>query len=167
MWWTLAAQKNHDEARVLLNKALKIEELVLGNWHRNTAETLSGLGANYRFMGQLEMALELAEKGLSIDRRIYAKDSSQIGPHIFQKGRTLLEMGRNVEALDDFMHVASITDAVHGQKHRNTLRVKTLWAWPLLPAARREEARTLLEETLQWQREVRFVLLTFRRPRRP
>ena len=90
-------------------------------------------------MGQLEMALELAEKGLSIDRRIYAKDSSQIGPHIFQKGRTLLEMGRNVEALDDFMHVASITDAVHGQKHRNTLRVKTFVGMALTACGRREE----------------------------
>jgi tetratricopeptide (TPR) repeat protein len=153
MGWILNMQNKREEAIEWMLKALAIEEKTLGLWHKSTAGTLGGLCSAYRGAGQLEKAMEYAQRGHAIEERIYPKGASTLGPNHYNMGRILLEMGKPEEALAQFLEGAAIFEASVGPKHRNTLRNRTFIGMALTACGRREEARTHLQETLQWQRE--------------
>ena len=153
MGWILNMQDKPEEAIAWMLKALAIEEKTLGLWHKSTAATLGGLCSAYRSAGQLEQAMEYAQRGHAIEERIYPKGASTLGPNHYNMGRILLEMGKPDDALAQFLEGAAIFEAAVGPKHRNTLRNRTFIGMALTACGRREEARTHLEETLQWQQE--------------
>ena len=153
MGWILNMQDKSEEAIAWMLKALAIEEKTLGLWHKSTAATLGGLCSAYRSAGQLEQAMEYAQRGHAIEERIYPKGASTLGPNHYNMGRILLEMGKPDDALAQFLEGAAIFEAAVGPKHRNTLRNRTFIGMALTACGRQEEARTHLEETLQWQRE--------------
>jgi hypothetical protein len=101
----------------------------------------------------LEQAMDYAQRGHAIEERIYPKGASTLGPNHYNMGRILLEMGKPNDALAQFMEGAAIFEAAVGPKHRNTLRNRTFIGMALTACGRQEEARTHLEETLQWQQE--------------
>ena len=97
--------------------------------------------------------MEHGQRCQAIEERIYPKGASTLGPNHYNMGRILLEMGKPDDALAQFLEGAAIFEAAVGPKHRNTLRNRTFIGMALTACGRREEARTHLEETLQWQRE--------------
>jgi hypothetical protein len=97
--------------------------------------------------------MEYAQRGHAIEERIYPKGASTLGPNHYNMGRILLEMGKSEEALAQFLEGAAIFEASVGPKHRNTLRNRTFIGIALTACGRREEARSHLQETLQWQRD--------------
>ena len=151
--WILNMQDKPEEAIEWMLKALAIEEKTLGLWHKSTAATLGGLCSAYRSAGQLKQAMEYAQRGHAIEERIYPKGASTLGPNHYNMGRILLEMGKPDDALAQFLEAAAIFEAAVGLKHRNTLRNRTFIGMALTACGRREEARSHLQETLQWQKE--------------
>lgn len=153
MGWILNLQHKRMEAIEWMLKALAIKEKVLGLWHASTTLTLGGLGSAYRGAGQLEQAMYYAQRAHVIKKRIYPKGAYNLGPSHYNMGRILLEMGKSEEALNQFLECSAILEASVGPKNRNTLHNHTFIGVALTACGRQEEARTLLEETLQWQRE--------------
>ena len=153
MGWILNMQDKPEEAIEWMLKALAIEEKTLGLWHKSTAAHLIGLCSAYRSAGQLKQAMEYAQRGHAIEERIYPKGASTLGPNHYNMGRILLEMGKPDDALAQFLEAAAIFEAAVGLKHRNTLRNRTFIGMALTACGRREEARSHLQETLQWQKE--------------
>ena len=153
MGWILNMQDKHEEAIEWMLKALAIEEKTLGIWHKSTAATLAGLCSAYRGAGQLERAMDHAQRGHAIEERIYPKGAYSLGINHYNMGRILLEMSKPDDALAQFSEGAAIFESALGPKHRNTLRNRTFIGMALSACGRLEEAQALLKETLQWQRE--------------
>lgn len=150
--WILILMDRRKEALPYFEESLKLEQKFLGEQHQDTAYTYAAIASAHRGLGNLEEAMEYAQRGHAIEERILPPGASSLGPNHYNMGRICLDMERFDEALDQFKKAEAIFHANLGELHRNTLRNNTYMGQAMIGCGLLDEARLLLERTLQAQR---------------
>ena len=150
--WILNLMDRRAESLPYLEECLDLEQKFLGEQHKDTAYSYAALSSAHRGLGHLEEAMEYALRGHAIEERLLPPGASSLGPNHYNMGRICLDMGRFEEALTQFKQAEAIFHANLGELHRNTLRNNTYMGQAMIGCGLLEEARLLLERTLQAQR---------------
>ncbi len=150
--WILNLMDRGAESLPYLEECLDLEQKFLGEQHKDTAYSYAALSSAHRGLGHLEEAMEYALRGHAIEERLLPPGASSLGPNHYNMGRICLDMGRFEEALNQFKQAEAIFHANLGELHRNTLRNNTYMGQAMIGCGLLDEARLLLEQTLQAQR---------------
>jgi len=119
-----------------LNEALKIRQLVVGESHPSSAETLCLIGKVLQEKEQYDFALNALEKGLAIQRKSLAQTYAMTGEEqamSFDVAQTLLEIGRAYHALGKhepalkaYLEVMDLTRKFFGDRHPFVARIANI-----------------------------------------
>ncbi|MBL8824627.1 MAG: tetratricopeptide repeat protein [Planctomycetia bacterium] len=92
------AQRKLDQAIPLFKETLQLMKAKLGAEHPSTLNCMYNLSAAYQDAGKLDLALLLRREMVTISRKVYPKNSPQLGGHLASLGLILLEAKSFTEA---------------------------------------------------------------------
>ncbi len=108
-----------DEAKRALERALRINEEVLGPDHSEVASILSNLGTVLRNLGELQLAKESHERALGIDERMFGPDHPKVANRLNNLGAALRDIGDLPVAKEKLERALRIDEAIFGPEHPN------------------------------------------------
>jgi serine/threonine protein kinase/tetratricopeptide (TPR) repeat protein len=123
--------EEHQEAIVLLERALAINEKALGPSHPMTALVELNLATNLSRLDTPESArrgLELAERSLVTHRQVFGDQHTRVAEGERGVGRALLDLGRPSDAIPHFEIALAIWRSSLGDKNPQTLAAIQLLA---------------------------------------
>jgi tetratricopeptide (TPR) repeat protein len=133
------------EARLLLERALHVNETVHGPDHPNVATSTSNLALVLQELGQSEEARQLLERVLRIDEGVHGPNHPHVAISLGNLALVLQELGQSEEARPLLERALRIDEAVHGPDHPDVAISLSNLALALKELGQSEEARPLLE----------------------
>jgi tetratricopeptide (TPR) repeat protein len=137
------------EALPLYERALRIEEAVLGPDHTDVASALNEVGRVLSDLGRAAEALPLQERALRIDEAALGPNHPSVATDLNEVGRALRDLGRVAEALPLQERALRIDEAAQGPDHGDVATDLNEVGWVLLDLGRAAEALPLQERALR------------------
>ncbi len=106
-----------DDARLLVERALRITEAVHGPDHPDAASRLDNLALILRGLGKSREARPVAERALRITEAHHGPDHPDVGSRLNNLATILRGLGRSREARPLAERAVRIAEAVHGPDH--------------------------------------------------
>jgi len=151
----LELQRDHsDRAHALLDRALAVQEGVLGPEHPEVADTIDAIAGAEYMAGNYDRATELYHRAIAIDRATYGDDSLVVVEATATLGLVQQWQGQSELALAAFRHAAEVTARELGPDHPTAMS----WAYSVGSAledvGKHDEALAVLTDLLARQRRV-------------
>ena len=113
-------QGNYEKALEYYEKALVIQEKVLGKEHPNTAATYNNIAVVYKKQGNYEKALEYYEKALVIKEKVLGEEHPSTATTYNNMAGVYDDQGRYEKALVYYEKALVIREKVLGKEHPDT-----------------------------------------------
>jgi tetratricopeptide (TPR) repeat protein len=144
---------NYDEARTCYERALVIDEKVLGTEHPDTARSLSNLGALLQTMGDYDAARLYLERALDIWEKVLGAEHPSTAIGLNNLGMLLRDMGDYDEARNCYERALGINEKVLGAEHPHTARSLSNLGALFLAMGDYDAARSYMERALDiWEK---------------
>jgi len=114
------AMSAYDKALPLFQRALAIDELVLGEDHPTTAMDLNNLAALYESIGAYDNALRLNQRARTILEKTLGSEHPSTGLVLNDTAFVLESMGAYDKALPLYEHALQIAEKTEGPDHPST-----------------------------------------------
>ncbi|HEY0739096.1 MAG TPA: tetratricopeptide repeat-containing protein, partial [Herpetosiphonaceae bacterium] len=108
------------EAQEYFERALVIQERVLGCEHPDVAWSLHNIGVMLRAQGQYARARTYHEQALTIRERVLGREHRDTARSLYCLGKVLREQGDLAAALHYYEQALTIRERVLGREHRDT-----------------------------------------------
>jgi tetratricopeptide (TPR) repeat protein len=118
----LGQMGDYARARPYYERALAIQEKVLGGEHPNTATSLNNLGDLLRAMGDLAGARPYLERALAIREKVLGREHPDTAQSLNNLGSLLQDMGDLAGARPYYERALAINEKVLGGEHPHTAR---------------------------------------------
>ena len=106
-------------ARQAYERALDIDEAVLGPEHPNVATLVNNLGAVLKELGDLAGARQAYERALAIDEAVFGPDHPKVATRVNNLGVVLQDLGDLAGARQALERALAIFEGVLGPEHPN------------------------------------------------
>ncbi len=131
---TLRSLGNHRKAITYYEKALSINEVLLGPRHLNVAIGLNNLGETWNNLGKSQKAIELHKEALTIYEEIFKVEHPYKGGALNNLGLAWSDLGNPNKAIKYYQRAISNYDSINGRDH---IKVATVFnnlgmAWEVL-----------------------------------
>ena len=136
------------DARLLLERALAIDEAAYGPDHPAVATALNNLALILRDLGQPEAARPLQERALAIDEAAYGPDHPDVATDLNNLATILRDLGQPEGARPLQERALAITEAAYGPDHPTVATRLNNLAQILQDLGQPEAARPLQERAL-------------------
>ncbi len=136
------------QARHHSERALAINETVLGPDHRYVAANLNDLALVLRDLGESAEARPLLERALTIDETVYGPDHPEVATRLNNLAMLLRDLGKAAEAQPLLERALTIDETVYGPDHPYVAANLSNLAVVLRDLGESAEARPLLERAL-------------------
>jgi tetratricopeptide (TPR) repeat protein len=112
-----AAKGAYDEALALHEKALAIQERILGEVHPQVAVSLNSLGTVRHKKGQDDVALEMYARALAIREELFGPDHPHVAGSLNNLANAYRDTGELAKALELQLRALGIMEATLGKDH--------------------------------------------------
>lgn len=143
----LVEQAEFEQARWFAERALKINEIVHGVDHPETANPLHGLALVRQGMGEFEEAKALFERAIRLHESRFGPDHPRTAATVCALGVALLEFGELQEARSCLERALTVHDDTLGEDHHYTGRCAAALAGVLYKLGDYERARQLADRS--------------------
>ena len=114
-------EKDQGLDRVTLYKErLKIQQIIVGKQHADTANTYHNLGKVYGKKGQYDQAIEHLKEALNIQLAVLGKEHANTAINYHNLGVTYRNQGKYDEAIAHYKEALQININVLGKQHAST-----------------------------------------------
>ena len=120
---TIYKQGYYQEALEWYEKALAIQETVLGKEHPDTATTYNNIAEAYNSMGKYEMALEWHNKALNVKDKVLGKEHPDTATTYNNIAGVYHKMGEYPKALEWYNKALAIVEKVLDKEHPDTATI--------------------------------------------
>lgn len=117
----LRRQGKYAEALEHYNRALAVQQTILGSRHPHTASTLTALGQILHHQGDHHGALDHHRQALAIKREHLGDGHLFTANSLYDLGQTLQVLGQRSEALASYVHALGIQQSALGPGHPRTI----------------------------------------------
>ncbi|MEA5449603.1 tetratricopeptide repeat protein [Leptolyngbya sp. CCNP1308] len=135
-------------AEPLLQKALELRRNLLGNEHKDVANSLDSLGYISRITGRYAEAEPLSQAALAMRKRLLGHDHSSVAISLTGLGELYREQGRYREAETSHQEALALRERLLGKEHPGTVTSLSNLALTYWKQGRYVEAEKLFQETL-------------------
>jgi tetratricopeptide (TPR) repeat protein len=111
---------NRDRAIELLERALRIQIVTLGENHAETAQTIVRIGLTFGEKGQHDRAIDLCERALRIQMVCLGENHVETAGTLFNMGVQYSSIGQFHTSIDFFQRAFLIQTAAFGDLHHST-----------------------------------------------
>ncbi len=107
----------YEKAIIFYQKALEIDEKIVGKEHSNYATRLHNLATVYRKQGRYDEALEKFEEALQIDEKTIGKEHPSYAIRLNNLANVYYSQSRYEEAIEKYKEAMRITEKTVGKEH--------------------------------------------------
>jgi tetratricopeptide (TPR) repeat protein len=141
-------------ARSAFQRAIAIDERVLGPEHPQTSADLNNLGMTLRSLGDLTGARATFERALTIDEKVLGPDHSQVAAGLSNLGLVLRALGDLTGARAIFERALAIDERKLGPEHPQTAADLSNLGLVLVDLGEYIDARVVFERSLSIEERV-------------
>ena len=121
--WALQWLGRYEEAQTHLDRALAIQEEVLGPDHIETAYVLYRLGWQYRLLGEYQAARDCYERALPIIEKARGPDDPWLAQYLADLGVVQADLGDASAATQNYRRALAIREKVLGPDHPHVAQI--------------------------------------------
>jgi nephrocystin-3 len=140
---------DYKDAETQIMRALNVFEKTLGPDHPSTATSLNNLGGLHRAKGEFVHAEPLQRRALVIVEKTLGSGHPVTARALKNLGNTLIELGRNVEAIDLLYCELGITNMHDGEKSYSAAETHRRLGVILKYAERHKESKGEFQQALE------------------
>jgi tetratricopeptide (TPR) repeat protein len=140
---------DYEEAKRILERALKIDEKVYGPYHPNVATDVNNIGGVLLDLGDHQEAKKYLERALKIDEKAYGPDHPNVARDVNNIGGVLKDLGDLKEARKYLERALKIDEKAYGPDHPNVARDVNNIGGVLKDLGDLQEARKCFERALK------------------
>lgn len=149
---TLASLARYDEAEVQLNRALSVQQEMLGPEHPDTITTIQVLGTLRKLQGRYAEAVPLLEQAAAHADAVFGSRTKQTAQIVNDMGAAKLRLGHIDDAMSDFRRAADIVTEIEGEDSPMLGEILGNTGYALFKLERLEEAESALKRALEIMR---------------
>ena len=138
----------YEQAKEFHERAVELDETVLGRAHPRLAVTLSNLGNTLYRLGENDEARAVLERAVSIRTTVYGEDHPLLGTGYNNLANSLFSAGELEDAKQMFRKAVEIKERTLGPNHPDVASSLANWASVHQKLDQNEEARDLLRRAL-------------------
>ena len=150
----LHVRARYEQAALLYQRALTINEQVLGPDHPETADTLNNLANLYRQQGKYKQAVPLFQRALAINEQVLGSDHLSSAASLNNLALLYLQQGKYVQAEPLLGRALAINEQALGSDHPETAVTLNNMAWLYKDQGKYEQAALLYQRALAIKEQV-------------
>jgi tetratricopeptide (TPR) repeat protein len=150
----LFGQNEFQEAKILFESALKIDEQVYGQDYVDVARDVNSLGSVLLELDELQEARKCFERALKISEQVYGPDHVDVAKYVNNLGFVLKDLDELQESRKCFERAIKISEQVYGPDHIDVAKYVNNLGLVLSDLGELQKARKCFERALSIDEQV-------------